>query len=84
MAKVIAITDLKGALLGVLRADPIDAGNGLTIQAVPSSTASQRHHFLEVPDNLLGKPGKGVEELHREVRSRLPAETLGERSEDSH
>ena len=74
MAKMIAITDLKGTLLGVLRADPVDAGNGLTIQAVPGHTPEQRHHIVEVPDNLVGGMGKRVEELHREVRRLLPAD----------
>jgi hypothetical protein len=73
MAKVLAITDLKGALLGVLRADPIQVAHGVTIQAVPAPTPKQRHHIIEVPDHLLGKPGKGVEILHREVRKLLPA-----------
>lgn len=75
MAKVIAITDLKGELLGVVRAEPVNLGNGLTIQAVhtlPKHITQQRHHIIEVPDNLLGKRGSGVEELHREVRRRLP------------
>jgi hypothetical protein len=73
MAKVLAITDLNGALLGVVRADPIEVGTGLTIQAVPTPMAEhhQRHHIVHVPDHLLGKPGKGVEELHREVSRRL-------------
>jgi hypothetical protein len=72
MAKVIAVTDLDGALLGVLRADPVDVGNGVTIQAVPAPTSKQRHHIVEVPDHLLSKPGRGVEELHREVQKHLP------------
>jgi hypothetical protein len=74
MAKVLAITDLNGALLGVLRADPIEVRPGLTIQAAPTPMAEhhQRHHLIDVPDHLLGKRGKGVEELHREVSRRLP------------
>jgi len=68
MAKVIAITDVAGALLGVLRADPIDIGNGMTIQTVPIRTSAHRHHALEVPDDLLGKL---AQEVHREVRRRL-------------
>jgi hypothetical protein len=55
MAKVIAITDVNGKLLGVLRADPVNIGNGKTLQAVPSKTSAQRHHFLEVPHDLMGK-----------------------------
>lgn len=73
MARVIAITDSNGTLLGVLRADPVDAGNGITIQAVPSPRSPHRHHILDVPDTFIGNRGKGVEELHREVRRRLPA-----------
>lgn len=72
MARVIAFTDLKGALLGVVRADPFDAGNGVTIQAVPIQASQQRHHIVEVADHLLGKTGKGVKELHREVQRLLP------------
>jgi hypothetical protein len=74
MAKVLAITDLKGALLAVLRADPIEAAPGLTIQAVPTPMAEhhQRHHLIDVPDHLIGKRGTGVEELHHEVSRRLP------------
>jgi hypothetical protein len=68
MAKVIAITDAGGALLGVLRADPIDAGNGVTIKSVPIRTSAHRHQILEVPDDLPGKPAHVV---HREVRRRL-------------
>jgi hypothetical protein len=59
MAKVITITDLDGALLGVVRADPIDAGYGITVQAVPRKTPEQRHYIAEVPDGLIGKRGKG-------------------------
>jgi hypothetical protein len=72
MAKVMAVTDRYGALLGVVRADLIDAGNGVTIQAVPIERADQRHHFVEVPDALLtNKKKMWVEELHREVERRL-------------
>ena len=68
MAKVIAITDVGGALLGVLRADPVDTGNGVIIQSVPIRTSAHRHHILEVPDDLLAKL---ADEVHREVRRRL-------------
>jgi hypothetical protein len=68
MAKVIAITNTAGALLGVLRTDPVDIGNGLTIRPVPVEAAAQRHQILDVPDGLLGKP---VHEVHAEVRRRL-------------
>jgi hypothetical protein len=80
MTKVIAITDLNGALLGVVRADPVDAGNGIIIQAVLRKTPEQRHHIVEVPDGLIGKPGKGVEELHRKVLQLLPSDELITRS----
>lgn len=69
MAKVIAITNVGGELLGVLRADPIDIGDGLTIQSVPLRTPEHRHHVLEVPDGLLGK--QLALEVHGEVRRRL-------------
>jgi len=79
MAKILAITDHKGTLLAVLRADPIDAGKGVTVQAVPVPRPEQLHYMLDVPQELLGKSGKGVEELHREVGRRLsglrPVET---------
>jgi hypothetical protein len=68
MAKVIAITDLKGELLGVLRADPQDIGNGVTIQAVPFASSSQLHHVLEVDDDLMGKP---AHEVHNKIRHHL-------------
>jgi len=69
MAKVIAITNLHGELLGVLRADPVDIGHGQTIQAVPIRAPEHRHHVLEIPDGLLGK--RLAAEVHREVRGRL-------------
>jgi hypothetical protein len=69
MAKVIAITNVTGELLGVLRADPVDIGNGKTIRSVPVRTTEQRHHILEVADDLMGKP---AHEIHREVRRHLP------------
>lgn len=72
VTRVLAITDTNGELLGVLQADPVDAGNGVTIQAVPVSRPEQRHHFVDVPSHLLAKPGRSVEKLHREVRRQLP------------
>ncbi len=70
MAKLIAITDAGGALLGVLRGDPIDIGSGMTIQAAPTPApgSAHQHHILEVPNDLLGKPTR---EIHDEVRRRL-------------
>jgi hypothetical protein len=72
MAKVIAITDLKGQLLGVVRADPVAGGHGVIAQAVPMNHPEQRSHIIEVADNLLGKPSKGVERLNVEVASSCP------------
>jgi hypothetical protein len=71
VTRVLVITDLNGELLGVLQADPVDAGNGVTIQAVPVSRPEQRHHFVDVPSHLLAKSGRSAEELHREIRRRL-------------
>jgi hypothetical protein len=68
MAKVIAITDTVGELLGVVRADPVKLDNGMTIQSVPLHTPGHQHHTLEVPDDLLSKLAKDV---HHEVRRRL-------------
>jgi hypothetical protein len=69
MAKVIAVTDPNGALLGVVRGDRIDIGNGKTLQAVLPPRASKNHHqILEVEDNLLRKPAT---EVHHEIRRRL-------------
>jgi hypothetical protein len=70
MAKVIAITNTDGALLGVLRTEPVNIGKGVTIHPVPIESAAQRHHILDVPDGLLGKP---AHEVHNEVRRRLTA-----------
>lgn len=71
MAKLFVFVDNNGTLFGTLRADPIDIGSGNTIQAMPSPMSKHRHHIVEVPDHLVGKPGK-VSELHREVRRLLP------------
>jgi hypothetical protein len=71
MAKLLVFVDHSGTLVGTQRADPIDIGNGKTIHAVPSPMSRHRHHIIEVPDHLVGRPGK-VEELHREVRRLLP------------
>jgi hypothetical protein len=68
MAQVIAITDDSGKVLGVLRGDPIEVGDGMTIQAVARPVAGYRHHTLEVPDDLLGRLAS---EVHREVQRRL-------------
>lgn len=70
MAKLLVFVDSNGALVGTLRADPVDIGHGKTIQAVRSPMSKHRHHEIEVPDHLVGKPGK-VAELHREVRRLL-------------
>jgi hypothetical protein len=71
MAKLLAITDTNGDLLGVVRADPIRV-NGVTIEAVPMETPKQKHYFVEVADNMLGKHGKHIEALHQHVKSLLP------------
>jgi hypothetical protein len=71
MAKILAITDKNGKLLGVQRADPIDVGHGMTVQAVPDPRSPHNYRYLDVPDNLIGKPGRGVETLHNEVRRLL-------------
>ena len=65
MRKVMAVTDLAGTLLGVVRADPVDIGNGTTIRSVPPRTAQHRHRILDVPDDFLSRP---AQEVHREVR----------------
>lgn len=70
MAKVLVFVDADGALVGTLRAGPIDIGNGQTIHAVPSPMSKHKHHTVEVPDHLVGKPGK-ARELHQEVRRLL-------------
>ena len=72
MAKLMVFVDHKGALVGTLRADPIDIGNGNTLRAVPSPMSKHRYHLVDVPDHLVGKPSK-VNELHREVRRLLPS-----------
>jgi hypothetical protein len=71
MLKVMAVTDLNGNLLGVVRTDPVDIGNGRTIRAVPPPTTRHRHHMLEVEDNFLHRPAT---EVHNDVR-RLIAST---------
>ena len=70
MAKLVVFVDNTGTLVGTLKADPIEIGNGKTIQATPSPMSKHKHHIVEVPDHLIGKPGK-VKELHREVRRLL-------------
>jgi hypothetical protein len=70
MAKLLVFVDSNGALVGTLRADPIDIEIGNTIQAIPSPMSKHRHQEIEVPDDLVGKPGK-VAELHQEVRRLL-------------
>ena len=71
MAKLLVFVDNHGTLVGTQRADPIDIGNGQTLQAVPSPMSKHRHHIIEVPDHLVGRPNR-VAELHREVRRLLP------------
>ena len=53
MARVIAITDDSGKVLGVLRGDPVELADGTTIQAVARSAEGYHHHTLDVPDDLL-------------------------------
>jgi hypothetical protein len=71
MAKLLVFVDHHGTLVGTQMADPISIGNGNTIQAMPSPMSKHRHHIVEVPDHLVGRPDK-VTELHREVRRLLP------------
>jgi hypothetical protein len=71
MVKLLVFVDDNGVLVGTLRADPIDIGNGKTIQAIPSPMSKHKHHVVELPDHLVGKPSN-VTELHREVRRLLP------------
>jgi len=68
MQKVMAITDLSGTLLGVVRADPVDIGHGKTIRSVPPKAAHYRHHILDVPDDFFRRQ---PHEVHREVRRRI-------------
>ena len=65
MKKIMAVTDLKGTLLGVLRADPIDIGNGKTIRSAPPEAARYRHHILDVADDFLRRPAAAI---HDDVR----------------
>jgi hypothetical protein len=65
MQKVMAVTDLKGTLLGVVRTDPVDIGYGKTIRAVPPPAERYRHHMLEVEDNFLRRPAT---DIHKDVR----------------
>ena len=65
MQKVMAVTDLKGPLLGVVRTDPVDIGNGKTLRAVPPPPARYRHQVLEVADNFLRRPAS---DIHNDVR----------------
>ena len=71
MAKLLVFVDNRGTLVGTLRADPIDIGNGKTLTAVPSPLSKHKHHIVEVPDHFLGKPDKD-KELHDEVRRLMP------------
>ena len=70
MQKVMAVTDLKGTLLGVVRADPVDIGNGKTIRSVPPSAAHYHHHILEVADDFLRRPAT---DIHNHVRRLIPS-----------
>jgi hypothetical protein len=65
MQKVMAITDLRGTLLGVVRTDPIDIGNGKTIRSTPPPAARYRHHILNVADDFMRRPAANI---HDEVR----------------
>jgi hypothetical protein len=65
MQKVMAVTDLKGTLVGVVRTGPVDIGNGKTIRSVPPPAARYRHHMLEVEDDFLRRPAV---EIHNDVR----------------
>jgi hypothetical protein len=68
MARMLATTNSEGALFDVVRADPVDAGGGSTLQSVPANRPGVRHKILELPDDFIGNPG---EEVLREVRRRL-------------
>jgi hypothetical protein len=71
MQKVMAVTDLKGTLLGVVRTDPVDIGNGNTIRSVPPPAARYGHYMLNVADDFLRRPAA---DIHNDVR-RLIATT---------
>jgi hypothetical protein len=72
MAQIIAVTDENGKVLGVVRGDPVEIGDGMTIKAVASSTPGQHYHALEVDNDLLGQLAS---EVHREVERRLRHES---------
>jgi hypothetical protein len=65
MQKIMAVTDLKGTLLGVVRTDPIDIGNGKTIRAVPPPATHYHHHVLDVADDFMRRPATAI---HNDVR----------------
>jgi hypothetical protein len=66
MQKIMAITDLEGTLLGVVRTDPVDIGNGKTIRSVPPPPARYRHHMLDVADDFLRRPAGDIHnDVHR-------------------
>jgi hypothetical protein len=65
MQKIMAVTDLEGTLVGVVRADPVDIGGGKTIQSVPPSPALYQHHILDVADDFLRRPATAI---HEDVR----------------
>jgi hypothetical protein len=70
MQKIMAVTDMKGTLLGVVRADPVNIGNGKTIRSVPPSALNYRHHMLEVEDSFLRRPATTI---HNDVRRLIAA-----------
>jgi hypothetical protein len=67
MARVIAITDSHGELLGVVRGDPVETDNGL-LQAFPLERPDEVHHVLDVPSEILSMP---LAERHQAIRVRL-------------
>lgn len=70
MQKVMAVTDLRGTLLGVVRTDLVDIGNGNTIRSVPPPAARYRHHILDVADDFMRRPAV---DIHDEVRRLIAA-----------
>jgi uncharacterized protein YcsI (UPF0317 family) len=69
MSKIIAVTDANGNLLGVVHGDPVDIGNGQTIQAAPIKHPDYRYHVLDSQGDLMKKPAA---QIHDHVRKLLP------------
>jgi hypothetical protein len=69
MARVIAITDEAGKLLGAVRTNPIKTDQG-TLRFVQTKHAKhiQQYHELDVSDQLLTG---SVDDLHDELQSKV-------------